>query len=185
MKIYVHSSSENHHYALTHYTLILHSLSLIISLLRTHYCSLSHSSILSLTLTHSLSLSLALSHSSTLSRTLFTASFVLLPLLGLTWVFGLLSVNQETSFFAWIFTVLNSLQVWCSYRQGHSLLTVIVWPHEVEPAMASFRQFIIINFEHMQYPVAHAQMLCATMYHHLSYWVSTIQEWGFKMAPSL
>ena len=39
------------------------------------------------------------------------ATIILLPLLGITWVFGLLAVNQESSVFAWIFTVLNSLQV--------------------------------------------------------------------------
>ena len=36
---------------------------------------------------------------------------ILLPLLGITWVFGILAVNQESSVFAWIFTILNSLQV--------------------------------------------------------------------------
>ena len=39
------------------------------------------------------------------------ATVILLPLLGITWVFGLLAVNQESSVFAWIFTILNSLQV--------------------------------------------------------------------------
>ena len=39
------------------------------------------------------------------------ATIILLPLLGITWVFGILAVNQESSVFAWIFTVLNSLQV--------------------------------------------------------------------------
>ena len=39
------------------------------------------------------------------------ATIILLPLLGITWVFGLLAVNQESSVFAWTFTVLNSLQV--------------------------------------------------------------------------
>ena len=44
-------------------------------------------------------------------RSLLKATVVLLPLLGLTWVFGLLTVDQNTAFFAWIFTILNSLQV--------------------------------------------------------------------------
>ena len=44
-------------------------------------------------------------------RSLLKATVVLLPLLGLTWVFGLLTVDQNTIFFAWIFTILNSLQV--------------------------------------------------------------------------
>ena len=39
------------------------------------------------------------------------ATVVLLPLLGLSWVFGLLAVNRNTSVFAWLFTVVNSLQV--------------------------------------------------------------------------
>ena len=39
------------------------------------------------------------------------ASVILLPLLGLTWVFGLLAVNEETKVFAWLFTIFNSLQV--------------------------------------------------------------------------
>ena len=42
--------------------------------------------------------------------TLMTATVVLLPLLGLTWVFGLLAVNQNTTVFAWLFTIFNSLQ---------------------------------------------------------------------------
>ena len=44
-------------------------------------------------------------------RTILKATVILLPLLGITWVFGILAVNQESSVFAWIFTILNSLQV--------------------------------------------------------------------------
>ncbi len=36
---------------------------------------------------------------------------VLLPLLGITWVVGVLAVSQNTTVFAWIFTILNSFQV--------------------------------------------------------------------------
>ena len=36
---------------------------------------------------------------------------ILLPLLGLTWVFGLFAVNENTAVFAWLFTIFNSLQV--------------------------------------------------------------------------
>ena len=46
-------------------------------------------------------------------RTLLIAAITLLPLFGLTWVFGLLAVNEDTVAFAWIFTILNSLQVVC------------------------------------------------------------------------
>ena len=36
---------------------------------------------------------------------------MLLPVLGLTWLIGIISVNENTTSFAWIFTILNSLQV--------------------------------------------------------------------------
>ena len=34
-----------------------------------------------------------------------------MPVLGVTWIIGLLAVNEHTEVFAWIFAVLNSLQV--------------------------------------------------------------------------
>ena len=46
-----------------------------------------------------------------INRRLLKISVILLPLLGITWVFGVLAVNQESSVFAWIFAILNSLQV--------------------------------------------------------------------------
>jgi len=56
-------------------------------------------------------------------RSLLKATVILSPLLGITWVFGLLAVNQETIVFAWIFTILNSLQVksyvLCTYIAMH------------------------------------------------------------------
>ena len=48
-------------------------------------------------------------------RVLVKAAVLLLPLLGLTWLFGLLAVNEDTVVFAWIFTILNSLQVWSQF----------------------------------------------------------------------
>lgn len=44
-------------------------------------------------------------------RVLFRATVALLPILGLTWIFGLFAVNQNTSWFAWLFTIFNTLQV--------------------------------------------------------------------------
>lgn len=44
-------------------------------------------------------------------RSLIVASLVLLPLLGLTWAFGILTVNANATVFAWLFTIFNSLQV--------------------------------------------------------------------------
>ena len=39
------------------------------------------------------------------------ACVVLFPLLGMTWVFGVLSVTDAGLIFQYIFTILNSLQV--------------------------------------------------------------------------
>lgn len=36
---------------------------------------------------------------------------VLLPLLGLTWVFGIMAINMDTIAFQYLFAILNSLQV--------------------------------------------------------------------------
>ena len=44
-------------------------------------------------------------------RYLIKAIIILLPLLGLTWIIGILAVNENTEVFAWIFAILNSLQV--------------------------------------------------------------------------
>ena len=46
-----------------------------------------------------------------LCRTIFISAATLMPVLGSTWVIGLFAVNEHTEAFAWIFTILNSLQV--------------------------------------------------------------------------
>ena len=38
------------------------------------------------------------------------ASAIILPLLGITWSFGLLSFNSDTVVFKYIFSIFNSLQ---------------------------------------------------------------------------
>ena len=43
-------------------------------------------------------------------RTGVKASGVILPLLGITWLFGLLSFNSDIIIFKYIFTIFNSLQ---------------------------------------------------------------------------
>ena len=43
-------------------------------------------------------------------RTGVKASGVILPLLGITWLFGLLSFSSDTIIFKYIFTIFNSLQ---------------------------------------------------------------------------
>ena len=52
-------------------------------------------------------------HHMFICRTLLVASLVLLPVLGVTWVLGVFAVNSNTTVFAWLFTIFNSLQV-CS-----------------------------------------------------------------------
>jgi len=39
------------------------------------------------------------------------AAIIVMPLLGVTWVVGIFAINENTEVFAWIFTILNSLQV--------------------------------------------------------------------------
>jgi len=42
---------------------------------------------------------------------MFKTVIILLPLLGVTWIIGILAVNDDTELFAWIFAIFNSLQV--------------------------------------------------------------------------
>ena len=61
-------------------------------------------------------------------RTTFKANVILLPLLWLTWVFGILAVvvaaNPNANVFAWLFTIFNSLQVSTCGSMEFSLRTV-------------------------------------------------------------
>lgn len=50
------------------------------------------------------------------NSTTLKASLVLQPLLGLTWLFGLFAINENTTVFAWLFTLSNSLQVMMYYN---------------------------------------------------------------------
>ena len=46
-----------------------------------------------------------------IARAVIKSAATLMPILGVTWIFGLLVINEDTEVFAWIFTVLNTLQV--------------------------------------------------------------------------
>ena len=46
-----------------------------------------------------------------LCRKLFKSFIIILPLLGFTWVFGVLAVDKDTLAFAMVFIIFNSLQV--------------------------------------------------------------------------
>ena len=48
-------------------------------------------------------------------RNLLKAMIIFSPLLGATWIIGILAVNNETQVFAWIFAILNTLQVSITY----------------------------------------------------------------------
>jgi len=62
-----------------------------------------------------------------LCRSLLKAAIVVTPLLGFTWVIGILAINEDTTVFAWIFTILSSLQVlfdiFCPYYVVNVLFT--------------------------------------------------------------
>ena len=50
---------------------------------------------------------------------------ILLPLLGVTWVVGIFAVSENTTVFAWLFTILNSLQV-CTVITRTTLQTSLI-----------------------------------------------------------
>lgn len=47
-------------------------------------------------------------------RASLKAAVIVLPILGCTWIIGLLAINEKTAVFTWIFTILNSFQVNCT-----------------------------------------------------------------------
>lgn len=49
------------------------------------------------------------------NRALLRNILVLLPLLGITWVFGVIAVNRQLVAFQFIFAIANSLQVCCFF----------------------------------------------------------------------
>ena len=50
------------------------------------------------------------------------STIVLLPLLGITWIFGVLTFNSETLAFQYLFAIFNSLQVRIRHAQLAKLL---------------------------------------------------------------
>ncbi|XP_048576851.1 uncharacterized protein LOC5503492 isoform X2 [Nematostella vectensis] len=61
-------------------------------------------------------------------------ALVLLPLLGITWVFGLLAVTKETVVFQYVFAISNSLQGFCIF------IFQCIGNSEVRAAIRRFRQ---------------------------------------------
>ena len=63
-------------------------------------------------------------------RTAVKSIFILLPLLGMTWILGFLSLDSNTTVFAWLFTIFNSLQVRtpgnCSYICNYFIPLIIL-----------------------------------------------------------
>ncbi len=69
---------------------------------------------------------------------------MLLPLLGVTWILGIFTVNDNTTLFAWLFTIINSLQVNIIFYNNYSHQLLI-------DACAS---------EHAYNPVIHKLCVC-------------------------
>ena len=61
------------------------------------------------------------------NRTILKATVILLPLLGLTWVFGILTIDHNTTVFAWLFTICNSTQVWHSNPNPNPITTILLY----------------------------------------------------------
>lgn len=60
-----------------------------------------------------------------MQRTTLKSTVILLPLLGVTWVVGIFAVSENTTVFAWLFTILNSLQV-CTVITRTTLQTSLI-----------------------------------------------------------
>lgn len=52
---------------------------------------------------------------------------VLLPLLGLTWVFGIMAINKDTIVFQYLFAILNSLQVRTFFAGSTQYNLILGW----------------------------------------------------------
>jgi hypothetical protein len=70
--------------------------------------------------------------------TVLRATLILLPLLGLTWLFGLLTLNQNSTIFAWLFTVFNSMQGAAIFF-FHVVRSEKVWS-KISPRLSSMKQ---------------------------------------------
>ena len=68
---------------------------------------------------------------------------LLLPVMGCTWLFGLLSINEVSLVFVWIFCILNSLQVIYS-RILCILLTVVIYMSHVTLVCFVFQGLLIL-----------------------------------------
>ena len=107
--------------------------------------------------------------SSKMVRYLVKSSVILLPVLGCTWIFGLLSVNQYTLVFTWLFTILNSLQVsayilhilhsaWlyqCFSQKGFFIFICYVLRHE--KVMYTVNHYLSILFIKIHLPLGMGQ----------------------------
>jgi hypothetical protein len=72
------------------------------------------------------------------ATTLLKATVILLPLLGVTWLFGLLTLNSNATVFAWLFTVFNSLQGTAIFF-FHVIRSKQVWS-KITPRLSRFKQ---------------------------------------------
>ena len=77
-------------------------------------------------------------------RSILKATVILLPLLGFTWLFGLLAVDENSLVFAWLFTLFNIFQVVLLYM---TIITILYChcKHEWSSLRYSVRLSIIMK----------------------------------------
>jgi len=66
-------------------------------------------------------------------RTGLRSICILLPILGITWVFGVFAVNEGTVVFQYLFAICNSLQVCFRTEQNrteHNIYSVLIPVHK-------------------------------------------------------
>jgi len=84
------------------------------------------------------------------TRRSMKVTVVLLPLLGLTWVFGFMAVDKNTIFFHYIFAIANSLQVFFSNfldTERKRLLTLrFLFPKALQGNLKNLLFFFVGSF---------------------------------------
>ena len=71
------------------------------------------------------------------------AALMLMPLLGTTWVLGLLSVNSDTVVFQYLFAIVNSLQV--SSASGACTQIIMVIYETIYLSAASLSKIVVLS----------------------------------------
>lgn len=100
---------------------------------------------------------------------------ILLPLLGLTWMFGLMSVNSDTIVFQYLFAIFNSLQV------TRLLILLNINSYLVNIWDARFHGYLVLDKCHLKILARHKDWRPAT---HTSALVQNHSSVAHSLAPS-